>query len=411
MAEYKVTISPIIAPNTYGDGIDVTAYVKNSKGIGDIKSSIDAADFSVGVFFYEYVRLNMMNYDRRLSPPWDSRSIFKHARENSLVRIDFEGYSFSGLINEEVSREDDENVSFLVTSRESILRKANIGIGLVPSGTSFSDGIYTILNRPPINQVVTISKDEIILDFDSTIDDGDFFVGMSASEAINEILVVANSYLYCDFNGVIKVRPRDYNSSVRRTFYGPYDVLDRSPTILKVLNYNSGQNRAFNSFDVSGVIQSDQVFIDNYSFRRKDVSADFVTDVEKKRSIAANLVLKYKVPKIEMEIIVPTVEAGNITIGDAVSVNYDRLRRPAIGEKLIPKYSISKYTGYRYPVSKGSLKINENIRFIVYGRVDNPGLFTTTVKLREYGYRFDDSIIHSELSAYGEGTYGEAVYG
>ena len=414
MSAYKVTVSPILIGNTYSAPIDITHYLKGSGAISPVSASVDATDFSLGIFSYTYLKLNLMNYDRKLSGVNDPNSIFPSGRDRSMVTVTFPGFSFTGLISEEASRDADENLRLIVVSRESIIRKAVIAPGSIASGLKFSGAIESILSRHPISSAISVDRSKINMELDLEIENGAHFDGIKAEEAINQLLIAGNSYLYCDQNGVANVEPRIMKTAIKQNFFGPYDKLQRRPVILSVKNYNDGRHRAFNSFLSGGTRVQDSAHIEEYSFREKTIETGFLRERSSVRKVLNNLLEKYKTPKIEMEITAPTVDTLNINVGDPVTISYDRLRKPAIGEERIQKYGKVTYSQGRYPFSKGNIRVFDDTRFIVYGRKDRPQDFTTTLKVREYGYRPGDSVITTapvtRVARYGQAIYGQDRY-
>lgn len=415
MNTYSVSIRPLIKNNLYGEAIDVTHYVSKNPGISSIKATVDSTDFVVGTFSYTNLKLGFLNYDRLLSVSGDTLSIFPMGRDKALVEIKFKSLSFIGLINEESSREDEDKLDIVITSRESILNKNVIVPNLIQSGMKFSEALYSIMNNETIGILLSIDRANINLDFDGVINDGEFFDGINMSEGINAILTLSNSYLYIDDDGVVFVESRFHKKDVEANFFGPYDKQGRSPVVLRIKKYNDGRHRAFNTFIVGDRRKSDFDSIRKYSYREKSFDAKFINDDEQKDRIALNLVEKYKTPKIEFEITVPTSEIPKLGVGSVVTVFYPRLIKAGDGRR-IPKYGKNVYLfSSKYPSVKGNIKISDDIRFVVYGREDIPKSFITILKLREYGYKINDSKIIPTVvddgDRYGTALYGEGSYG
>lgn len=410
MSIYSVKVRPILVGDTYGPEIDISQYLKGGGAISPVTATVDATDFSLGIFSYTYLKLRLMNYDRRLSDSNDPNSIFPSGRDKALVTVSFPGFIFTGIISEEASRDADEDLRMVIVSREAIIRKAIVAPGTIPSGMKFSEAIASILSRHPIRNVITLDQSRINMDIDLEIENGPHFDGVKAEDAINQLLIAGNSYLYCDQMGRANVEPRIMKTAIVRNFYGPYDKLQRRPVILAVKNYSDGRHRAFNSFIAGGVVRQSQDHIEQFSFREKTVEVGFLESDESKVKVAQNLLEKYQTPKVEMDIIVPTSDTNNINVGDPVTISYDRLRKPALREQRLHKYGKVTYSNGKYPFSKGNIRVFDDTRFIVYGRQDRPQDFTTTLKVREYGYRPGDSIIDTTQPTT-QAVYGQAVYG
>lgn len=409
---YQVFIRPLINLFTYSSTeVEVTQYLNANQGIGRIRASVDSTDFVLGVFSYTHVKLKFLNYDGVLSDSVSTESIFNFQRDRAKVRIVFRDFEFTGLINDEATKEDEDSIEFTVISNDSIIRKTSVTGGLLTNNMLFSEAIFAILNRSPINNTINVSASNIHLDIDERIDDVSSLENVSSHNALNELLVVSNSFLYIDSNDNAIVSFRTRNTDVAATFYGDYDPLNRSPQVLKLHSLNNGTNRAFNSFVVNEEIMEDTNYINAFGFRRKDISADFITSFSRKRAIASNLLNKYRYPKFEGKIRVPTRDATQLTLGSVIRIDFPKLFSPADGDATTSKYGGGLYATNRYPNTTGNIFIDPRVGWIVYEREDTPQDFTTTLKVREYGYQINDSLIIDLQGVYGEAVYGRSSYG
>lgn len=406
---YEVYISPLISPNKFGEEVRATDYLA-SNGLGNIEATIDNSDFAVGVFSYTFMGIKFLNYDNTLSAPEFSESIFSYKRDGSQVRVVFGNYEFTGLISEASSKADDDTLDIKIISLESIIDKTSVPFGVFSDGIMASRAIEIILNRPIITNILNIESFNINLDLDFPIDNVIELFGLSSREAINTILALANSFLYVDVDRNIIIKSRTELGIIANQFFSSHDKLSREPTVLSIKNYNDGTQRAFNSFSIDNIREQDNDFIQEYGFRDKTISAPFLLSDPTKRTIANNLVEKYRVPKVEFEAYVKTVDIENLGLGDMVRVSYSQLVGPPAGQETTAKYAIAKYGQKRYSRTAGSITINADRAWIIYGRRDIPERFISVLKLREFGFQFDDGIVESSSAVYGFAKYGRFKY-
>ena len=123
--QYKVYFTPRIALNTYGEEVEVSANVISSS---NMKKSIDAADFDIGVFYYGDVKLKIDNYGGKFSDKYDIRSLFPYGRDLAKVRVTYndkngESTVFNGLIDDKATKInfEKEEISIVCPSNDSVL--------------------------------------------------------------------------------------------------------------------------------------------------------------------------------------------------------------------------------------------------------------------------------------------------
>lgn len=415
---YQVLITPQISKGVYGTTLDITQdiniddYVKEN-GIGSIKKEIDNGDFDIGVFVFDNISLNCINFDGRFSDPQDSRTIFKYSRDKAKVKINFyDGtsntpmISFKGIIDDRSSKLDfkKSELTFVVLSHDSIINRHVVPGGTVANGSLISTAIKQVLNTNDITSVLNYSPANINVLNDYIIDDASDFAGNTAKEVLDKLLLCSNSVLIIDDSDNIIVRSRDYNSGTQFDFFGDNDPLGRQ-NIINIKKYNNGLQRAFNTIVVNSESKSDAAFIDMYGDNRKKIDFGFITNVSKSAEIAQNILDYWKVPKIELIITAKTSEVRGLRFFDLVSVDYGYRTKPANGSKL-PMYGSALYGTAIYPYIFGNLKINPNTAFKVIGIEEDPKTFLTQVKLRQVGITITDGYFSTIGSYYGFALYG-----
>ena len=372
----------------------------------------------LGVFSYSAVKASFLNYDRVLSSSDYAQSIFRYSRDRALVEVLInDQIIFRGILNDEATKEDEDQVGFTILGLDSILRRTAIGPGPVRDGLKASQAITNLLSLDPIARVTPLEGVEV--DYDFNIENAAPFINKSVQTALDELLLATNSFAFVTLGGKLRVSVR--NPRLRRTtlsnakiFYSTHDPYARSPKILKINRYNNGQHRAFNSFSVNGRFASDRDYVDTYGLREKEITFDWITSVRQAEQVVENLMIKYRVPKREFEIIVRTIDATDLVLGDIIRVSYGPVVSPPEGEKFRSHYGLATYGANKYNIAKGSIRITPTTPWIVYAKNDDTKNFVTTLKLREYGTEAAITVIEviePSLGRYGEGRYGEAIYG
>lgn len=414
---YKATFTPQVMLDTYGSEIDVTRYI-DAVGVGEISQSIDSEDYDVGVFSFGDLELIGRNKDGYFNDSNDSRSIFPYARDLCKARVDFnvktitrdtshevtamseaDTITFVGIINEEATRLNpaDGTVVFRVLSADSILRKSKISEGQIADDSLAEDAIKSILNVDKITSLLTYSAGNINVDQDFTIDDGTQFDNLSAYDALRTLLVASNSILYVDTTLTIYVKARAANDALSTIYlYGPSDVYGDRENIIRVENYNTGEHRMFNSIKIGTYEANDSGHIEEYGLRQKEFSLDAVTDTATLGTIANAILDDFVVPKIEVEVVVPTSLAKDFALLQPVVVNYPlRMKPPASGD-FLPIVGQTKWnvdTEQPYPEMYGSLEISPNIKFKIIEIRHDPATFQSVLKLRQDGTGYGDGWI------------------
>lgn len=396
---YRVLFTVLENDNTYGATIDVTQDIDLSDFIssfGSIKREVDNGDYDFGIFTFGNLTMNAINFDRKFNTEHDALSVFPYLRDRTKVEIEFRDENdtaksrFKGLINDDATRQNIESnsVRFVVSSLDSILRQVKVPPGAIPSGDTFQTAIRKILNVPEITSVMTYVEGNITPALNLTIDDGEVFSSVSASDALNNLLLASNSILYIDSTDTVFVKPRTVGGATYN-LYGRGDMYGRD-NILNIKSYNNGLHRARSSLKVNSdtVVTSDP-WVSYYGFRQKSVSFDFITNTEKKEQIGQALLDEFKVPKSEMEVEVLTKDVEDIELLDTVKVNFPYQVFPT--EESVPLCG-QVTTPFNLPKTVGSIRILPIVKWKVIGIDERPRSFTTTLKLRQAGTQSHDGV-------------------
>lgn len=389
---YRVYITPLVAEGSYGDEVEVTDLVIGQK-VSNIRRGLDSTDYDIGAFFYDDVQLDLLNVDGYLNDENDYRSIFKYSRDKALVRIDYlddddTTIVFKGLLNEEATRIDatKDEIMIRILSLDSILRKTQVAGGIISANATVSEAIFQILNQVEITAILGVDALNINPDYDFILDEPSELENKSVREAMNKLLLLSNSVMYVDENDDIIVANREENEGEDvLVLYGPYD-LKRRQNIVDIKNYNQGKHRTFTAVKINDTEISNSDFISAYGYRQKKIEAPFITDAEVIANAGERLVDEFKVPKVELEVTVPTRVARSVKLLDPISIDHPlRIEPPAgyflpiVGQAEIGDSDTP--LPYRY----GSVSIPPEMGFKVLEIKEDPKSFLTTLKLRQIG--------------------------
>lgn len=429
---YEVYFTPLLNAdmNTYDTEIDVTERIR-SAGVGTIKRSIDSADYDVGVFAFSDLELTASNVNGYFNEN-DYRSIFTTIRDRCKVRVVFkeietvrnsEGtvlsevetavVTYRGLINDEATRLDitNDTIRLKILSRDSALRTTKVAAGVISNGMLFSDAIFTILNVPKINSVLTIDISNITPDLDLAIDDGSKFSNKGVKESLDLLLFASNSCMLIDDAGVVTIRSRLADSTTDVvTLYGKNDLHYRE-NVIDITNYNNGKQRMFTSFIVNNFEISNSAFVQSFGFRQKNVTLDFITTGATSQAIATRAVREWKTPKVEVNVKVATRIIRSAQLLDRVTLSAPLRVKPPPGT-FLPIVGVTKIgeADQPLPFIFGSLAIAGNIRFKIIEIEDNVESFTSILKLRQDGNEIDDGYFNEPGSCLvGFSKVGEAI--
>lgn len=300
------------------DWKDITRQVVRNS-LSDIKLSLDAKDFDIGIFTTDNVTVTFDNSDGRFNDIEDSRSFWGafQTRHLTKFRIDY-GYlddngdnigsnTFIGFLDERslrISSNDDATVTIL--SRDFLLSTVNVPAGLVSSATAASEVLFRLLSRGEITQHLTISRSNIAPNNDITIDDPSEYDAKKVDSVVNEILLLTNSVAYIDQSDNYIVKSRNSSNQVTHRFYNnPIKKRKASDNVYGIRNINSGRNRVKNAFFWSGsteVSRSDSVYLERYGLTKKTFNAAAITNTTTRQSILDRLRTEFEFPKKEFEV-------------------------------------------------------------------------------------------------------------
>jgi len=387
---FSVKLIPLIKENTYGDSIDITDFVIDN-GIGSIKEQIDSGEYDIGLYTYASISLKLANFDGRFNSEAQSGTLFCYSRDRAKVEIIFinekedpEKIVFRGIINDEGTKQDfnESTITIKVLSQDSILRKTSVSGGLLDNGMTFSIAIKTLLNRPSITNVLIYNDAKINVGLDLIIDDVTAFNDKDSRVVLEELLNASLSVFYVDDSNTMVVSSRTVTNIPPLDLFGGGDLLDRNNAII-INKYNDGLQRTFNTITINTQTSIDQIFIDRYGTRIKQIDFDFITNLATASEIADFILIEFRNPKREMELTTTVDTIKDLRQLDPITVSWQKLYQKWEGINRIPVAGVAIAGEDLVPYSAGGITINENIIWKVTGITKNPNTFLTKIRLRE----------------------------
>lgn len=401
--QYKVFLTPLISLNTYDDEVEITDLVKID-GLGALIRGFDGSDYDIGLYTFGDLTIKALNKNGYFSDPnLDSRSVFKWGRDQSKVRVvfsnDTDTITFRGLINDDATREDGvtERITFRVLSQDAVLKMNSVSGGTIDDGDLVSLAMFTILNQTGITKVLSIDQADIVPGLDFEIDDASELDNLSVRDAMSQLLQASNSVMLIENGNEVVVRTRGHREHEDiLELHGPYDE-HRRENIIDLFEYNTGRHRAFTSVRINNTVATNTPHAEDFGFRQKKFTFDFVTDPTTITTIAETLLDEFDTPKIETRVKLQTALAKDFDLLDVVSINYPLRWQKFKGSQFAPIIGVTEIgeTTEPLPSTYGSIKIDRAVGFKITEIEEDPTSFTTTLRLRQLGKDLDDGMINA----------------
>lgn len=408
MPRFRVYLKPFNEEGNYVDDyIEVTDDVIK---LGKIEVAIDNDEYNVGVVRNTPIELILRNdyglYDLNNT----LRTIFRTKVKNTLVRITWDvvdqplicGFFlpgttplgnevevFNGVINDLSSDSDIDKqiVKLRVMSKDNIIGDIETPYSSITNGDNLSDILYTVLNQPPFNQLVTVDASNINVGQDTTIDDKSSWESTTVDEILRDILLATNSVLYIK-NDIVYVSDRTPGVSLAYTFYG--QASDQGiENILHIGKIKNGLNRMFNfwTWQDTVLVSKDDTSIDLYGVRKKimDLGVINTSSTSKINTILDANRVEFATPVMEFDLETPiNYDRLELDLLDKIAIDYPTVHVPFDNNPL-PRYDLGDvYDGTaRYPYSQWSLTIDDQRRFKIINKTIDVDKQILVFKMRE----------------------------
>jgi len=388
--QYTVFITPLKNDTEYSSTIYEATDLVKAAGITAIKQEIDSGNYDIGLYTYADLTITFINYSGKFNPETDSSSVFPHARDRAKVEVKFTDTDaattvvFKGIVNDEGTFQDLQNqtIRFRVLSQDSILRKTKVAGGLLDNGMLFSVAIKNLLNRPAITAVLDYDAAKINVGLDKTIDDVTSFSNQDTQVVLEALLNASFSVFSIDSTNDMVVSDRDVKAGGALELFGGGDPGGRD-NIISIRKFNDGLHRAFNTVTINDATATDETYVTRYGARIKKFTMAFITTGATEASIAATILAGFKVPKKELEVVVPVDTGKSVEVLDPVTVNFSKQYTQWKGQSRVPLAGSAIAGTDVVPASGGGVRIYPSTAWKVTGIAHNPKTFTSTLRLRE----------------------------
>ena len=405
----RAYLAPRNLENEYDDYINVTRFVVDNR-LGDYERSIDSNDFDIGFFEESSLSIGFDNSEAKFTEGYGyfdnkivDRSKLKivagfHDTDDLVPEYEV---TFEGIIDDRGTSLDaqTETAVFTVLSYSSIVGRLRTDPGAVTNGQSFSTALFNLLNRSEITSLLTVDADNIEPKVDLTIDDASWFTGKQLKSSLEGILLASNSVMKITDN-TIYITSRQESDTVRFQFWGKGSP--RPSNIESIKNFNNGQKRVITRVQINSTTTVDAIdeILERYGSQIKTLDIGFIDDEATIESIANDILEEFQYPKRELELTTDFL-SNEVELLDMVTID----NQGTIVEASPSKYGQAVYGTAKYTRRRGGVKIRQNVGFKILGISHDYQQYSTTLKLREIGFRpFDSS------AGYRNPLYGQAVY-
>lgn len=405
MSRFKVYIKPFKEDGTYEDEwLDVSDDVE-LQGVSSMKRSLDNNEYDIGIFKNNGVTLALTNISGKYSDVGEPGSIFKFRRSNSLVKITWqimhydvicgfvtcgdvalseEVIAFEGLLDDKALKQEaeDQNLKFKVLGKEAILDEVLVNFSSIANGDTFEEILYTILNQTEVTNLLTVDSLNISCDVNPAVDDVTSLENKTLKEAINLILLYANSVLYVE-DDTIYVKPREESVDLEYTFYGQ-GATAGIENILDISDYRKGLNRVFNfiSWKDTALFSQDVTSIASYGVLKKELETSLITNGTKRQNILDAIKTEFRNSKREMVLRSPIdYDTIALKVLDKVAVDYPNIAISDTDD--LPLWDLSTWDSARYPFEVLPIAIESTARFKILSKDIDPNNHEMVFYLRE----------------------------
>lgn len=358
MGQLVAEIKPFDADGTLASSfIDVSEYV--SANVSNVRQSLDLTDLDIGVLRNASIGFEVDNSQGTFNDVDDTdNSIFAFKRAGSLVRLSWRenerrlisGLStansivnaflgpdqqvFEGFLTDDDFTFDaiDQIGKFSVLGKETLLEQLEVSTADFNDGDAISDVMFTILNKPPITDYLTVEASNINPAVDQTIDDKSQLSGETVKEAMSTLLLLSNSVLRI-VNDAIVISARESGATVVKEFYNQTST-EGAENLIAIRKISSGLKRTFNYLVwPDGATVSDAASQAKFGVRKKEIGNDVITTTSKQEAILNDILAEFASPRQSFELVIPlTYENLDIALLDRVAIDYRPLITGEFGE-------------------------------------------------------------------------------
>jgi hypothetical protein len=407
MGRWRAYIRPFDESGSYvATFSEITNDVTNQ--ISNLKESLDDTDLDIGIIRPSSFTIKLNNITGKYGEAGTAQSIFKHTRNNSIVRItwtltdDFpecgfitaggnasflsdEMTVFEGLVNDDSAKQDidDQFISLRVLGKDDTLKRVSVDVTAISNGNLASVVLFTILNQAPITDVLTVSQSNITLSNDQTIDDVTAFDGLTVKEAVDDLLRISNSILYIDTDTIF-TSARTPTAAVQFSFYGQNSDIGIE-NISSIKNITSGYNRIFNflKWQNTTVVRQNTSSVTLHGVKKKEIGSSSITTLSKRQAMLDDIVAEFADPKQELDI-TTRFDYGTepLDLLDRVDIDYPTVITSSEDLPIVGKATVGD-TETPLPGEQSSFVISQLTNYKITRKTINTKKDTVTYHLRE----------------------------
>jgi hypothetical protein len=372
LSYFRFFVKPFAEDGTLQDDfIEITDDVEQNS-LGNISRKLENNEFDVGIFRYSDIQVTLRNDHGRYNGEDDLNSIFIHGRAGSIVKVTWEpSYGpwcgvavcgeetlnddelivYEGILNDDAFTTDiaTQKAQFKILGFEASFSKVIVPYDDLVLTDTVDEWIYAILNQAEITQYLTVSLANIVPGNNLIPDAKAHLENASGKEALDELLFISNSILYV-VDRVVYVKNRNATPTVIKTFYGQASDIGIE-NIQNISQFREGLNRTFNfwTWENTTLAVFDQSSVDEYGYRKREVSSEAITDNTKITTALNALKTEFAFPKKELLLATPyTIEINALTFLDRIAIDYPTVVYPVLGEELSTYDGASEYDNESY---------------------------------------------------------------
>ena len=413
---WRVSIAPQVAPNIFGNYIDVSDYVELNS-LGTINIETEQTEFSVGIARTSSITLKLKNDSGRFSDENTSETIFTYKRAGSKVKISyFEGLEvarygsaiygdsvygdqldiYEGVISSETPRQNVQNdmISLSVVGVESIFDSIPYDGTELNTVQSLRFLFENLLNKPAILALANVNVANFTVGTDFILDNLDDFEDIDTiDEAISILLEVSNSILVVQ-DGEVYISDKEATAEVQYTFYGQASNFGIE-NIQNIQNDTDGLPRMYNlwRWDTDTLGESEpipspvknQTTVDKYGVRKQIQGIKGITDGPTRTEILESFLDEYGTLKKELDLTAPAnYQVVRLPMLSKVEIDYPAPQFPANGGDLpIWGTPTMVWGNFSWPYKLFQYEINTTTKFKIIGIKYSMKKDLVTFRLRE----------------------------
>jgi len=397
---WRVEIAPQVAPNIFGNYIDVSDFVEMSS-LGSVNVETAQSEVTVGITRTSNITLKLKNTSGIFSGENTSETIFTYKRAGSKVKISyFEGVEVSrygsaiygdsvygdqvsiyeGIISSESPRQDVQTdmISLSVLGFDSIFKAVPYAGTELNTSQSLRFLFENLLNKPAILALASVDIANFTVGTDFILDNLDDFEDIDTiDEAVSMLLEISNSILVIQ-DGQIFISDKEESFELLFTFYGQASNFGIE-NIQNIQGDTDGLPRMYNlwRWDTDTLGESEPIpapskndtTIDKYGVRKQVRGIKGITTGATRTAVLNSFLDEYGTLKKELKLTTPaSYQTVRLPMLGQVNIDYPAPQFPADGGDL-PIWGTPTmiWSTFVWPYKLFQYEINATTKFKIIG--------------------------------------------